>query len=99
MYEDSGTCRGHRELEDGLVCVVVRPIHLSTHTRTHTPHTPTQFFDKDGDGILKAEDLSRLPLHSLPNPLPKPTEDYTGRYQNSGTTPTEMNFGNKAVHQ
>ena len=40
-----------------------------------------------------------LPLHSLPNPLPKPTEDYTGRYQNSGTTPTEMNFGNKAVHQ
>lgn len=89
--------------EDGCVCVVVRPIHFGSHTHTPTPHTythtHTQFFDKDGDGILKAEDLSRLPLHSLPNPLPKPTEDYTGRYQNSETTPTEMNFGNRAVHQ
>jgi len=55
-------------------------------------HSMFNFFDKNGDGILKAEDLSRLPLHSLPNPLPKPTEDYTGRYQNSKTTPTEMNF-------
>jgi len=86
----------------GRLCMCSCETHTPIHTHTHTPtphtYTPTQFFDKDGDGILKAEDLSRLPLHSLPNPLPKPTEDYTGRYQNSGTTPTEMNFGNKAVH-
>ena len=69
-----------------VVYIVVRLTHLHTHT---------QFFDQDGDGIVGAGDLSHLPLHALPNPLPKSTGDYTGRYQNTTTTPTEMNFGNQ----